>query len=133
MIWYHTGRIIQEAVNNKYGEGAILFRGHTAISDADTEFGFISFGTEEQLEEIKAKLDKIPGEIEKRVVKKLEDQKVEDDDRQLIRFKDEIDVPLTKGLVKLSTKELVRRLNERYMTMSPALQNIFMAVQSAIQ
>ena len=132
-VGYHTGRVIQEVVNNKYGEGAVLFRGHTAISDTDTKFDFISFGTEEQFEEIKAKLDKIPSEIEKRVVKKLEDQKAEDDDRSLIRFKDEFDVPMTKGLVKVSTKELGRRLSERYMVMPPILQKIFMAVQSAIQ
>lgn len=98
-----------------------------------TKFDFITFGTKVQFEEIKAKLDKIPIEIEKKVIKKLEDHKAEDDDRELFRFSKEIDVPLTKGLVKLSTKELARRLNERYMTMSPILQNIFVAVQSAIQ
>jgi hypothetical protein len=132
-LGYHTGRVIEKAINNKYGGGALLFRGQEAISDTDTKFQFISFGNEKQLQEIKAKIDKIPGEIEKRVIQKLEGQKVKDEDRRLLNFKNEIDIPLTRGLVKLNTKELTRRLNEHYMTMSPALQQIFMAVQSAIQ
>lgn len=132
-ICYHTGRIIEEVANQKFGEDSILFKGQTAISDDNTKMEFISFSISEEFEEIKAKLNKIPIEIENRIITKVKNEKAEQDDRNLIRFKDEFELPLTKGLVKVSSKEMARRMNERYITMHPILQKIVIAVQAAIQ
>jgi hypothetical protein len=132
-IGYHTGRIIEEAINQTYGEGSVLFKGHSAISDDNTKFDFISFSPENEFKEIKNKLDRIPSEIEEKITELLNDEKAEEEDRRLIRFKDEFEVPLTKGLVKVSTNEMARRMNERYMKMHPILQKIVTAVQAAIQ
>jgi len=67
------------------------------------------------------------------VIKKFRGEIGDNDHRHLIRLKDEIDIPFTKGLIQLSTTELNRRVSERYTTMHPILQQIAMAVQSAIQ
>jgi len=132
-IGYHTGRIIEEAINQTYGEGSVLFKGQSAISDDSTRFEMISFVAKEEFEEIKARLDRLPSEMEEKVFKKYKEEITDVDERRLFRLKDAIDVPFTGGMIQVSTKEIQRRVSERYMTMHPVLQQIAMVVQSAFQ
>lgn len=127
-LGYHTGRIIQEIVNKKYGEGTLLFKGQTAISDDKTKYEFINFGLKEKLAEIQGQLS----ELQSHLNPVINEAKAKAEQKGIIGIKDEVDIPFAKGIV-VRPMEIGRLLNERYVQMHPLLQKIVIAVQSAIQ
>jgi uncharacterized protein YjbI with pentapeptide repeats len=127
-IGYYTGRIIEEAINQKYGEGTIILKGQTAISSSSTQYEFINFGDTKQLDEIQIQLSVLQDSLRPVIEQALENNK----QKSIIGISDEIGVPLTQGLV-VRPKEISQRLNERFMTMHPFLQKIIMTVQGTIK
>jgi hypothetical protein len=124
----YTGGIIEQAINQKYGEGSLLFRGQTALSNHTTKYEFINFGTDEQLNEIQGTLSDIQNQLKP----VIEEAKAKHEPKPAIDLKEEVDIPFTKGLI-VRPKEVARLLSERHAQMHPLLQNIILTVQKAIQ
>ena len=127
-LGYHTGRIIQELVNQKYGDETLLFKGQTAISDDTTKYEFVNFGHKEKLAEIHDQLKELQSHLNPVII----EAKAKFEQKGIIGIKDEVDIPFVKGLI-VRPKEVGHLLNERYLQMHPLLQKIVIAVQSAIQ
>jgi hypothetical protein len=125
---HYTGGVIEQAINQKYGEGSLLFRGQTALSNHMTKYEFINFGTDEQLKEIQGRLSDIQDQLKPFI----DETKANHEPKSVIDIKEEIDIPFAKGLI-VRPKEVARLLNERHAKMHPLLQKTILAVQAAIQ
>jgi hypothetical protein len=125
-LTYYTGGIIQECVNEEFGETTLLFTGLTALSNDSTKLEFLSFKDKENMNQLLSTVSK----IENKLNLLLQEEQVKKKPKGTIGVKEEIDI--AKGLV-IRPKEVGRILTERYNQMSPLLQRIFHATKSAIQ
>jgi hypothetical protein len=126
---YYTGRIIQQEINQKYGEGAVIFKGQTATSNDTTKFEFL--GDPDKSTVINETLMELPGKLNPTI----EDFKSNCEPKSIIGVKDEIDwqdIVFLKFPV-FRPKELERALKERYARMHPLLQNIIRTIQLHIR
>jgi len=122
-----TGRIIQEAINKKLGQPAVFFKGQNALSGGETKLEFI------------IPEDREPGDKSEAILKDMQEKlnyilaqkKGRHETKSIIGVKKEIDVSELFGdLVR--PYELGRLLTEHLNQLSPLLQRIIQAVQSAI-
>lgn len=125
---HYVGQVIEQTIDQKYGEGTILFRAHIALSNQTTKYEFINFGTNEQVRELQGTINEIKDQLKP----VIEEAKAKQEQKTIIDLKEEIDIPFAKGLI-VRPKEVARQLNERYVHMHPLLQKIVIAIQSAIQ
>ena len=127
-IGYYTGRIIEEAVNQQYGEGTLLLKGQTAISNTSTQFEFIHFGACGKLDEIQARLSELKDALSP-VIEQASEKHLS---KSVLGIRNEIGIPFTQALV-VRPKEVVRVLNERFLEMHPLLQKMIMTIQDTIK
>lgn len=123
-LTYYIGRIIQEVSVEKYGAGTLVFKGQTAISNTTTRCDFLSFQDNEIIVNINSNLI----EIQKKIIDILEERKSNSKDKDIIKLKNKIDLPLVP--LQLDTNAIQNVFNERFVMMSPVLQKIIVAVQS---
>lgn len=128
-ISYYTGRIIEQTINRKYGEGSLRLKGQTAISDDITKFEFLSFSASDEMIEIKDKLSEIQWQLN--LV--IEEAKSKSEHKNAFGFKSEIDIPFTGGTLAVRPNELELVLKKRYAQMHPFLQNIIHTIQLYIR
>ena len=117
---YYTGLIIEQAINRKYGEGSLRFKGQTAISDNTTKFEFISFSASDVFSKIKNIVSELQNQL-KLVITKT---KSKSEHQNPFGLKSEIDIPFNCGTLVTRPKDLERVLIKRYAQCHPLLQNI---------
>jgi uncharacterized protein YjbI with pentapeptide repeats len=124
---YYTGRLIQQAINQKYGEGTVIFKGQTATSDDTTKFEFLS--DSEKFATINKRLLELQSHLEP----VIEEIKTKNGPKNIIGLKSEIDIPFSGGTLITRPKEIDRVLKERFAQMNPLLQNIIHTIQLHIR
>jgi len=123
-LTYYTGYIIQECVNEEYGEGSLVLKTQTALSNDSTKFEFMSFQDGEKLDEIIAKMS----EIEKKTNHIYKETIAKQETKDIITVTEKIPLgPLPIGISTIAVKNV---LIERFNRMDPLLQRIIVAVQS---
>lgn len=126
-LTYYVGRIIQEAANEKYGEGSLVLKGETALSNTSTKFEFLSFLENEKFDKIYINLIEIREKINTVYGESISKQ----EDKDILKLKEKIALP---GLpVEIDTKAVQNVLTDRFAKMSPILQKIVLAIQSSIR
>jgi uncharacterized protein YjbI with pentapeptide repeats len=118
-----TGRLIQEAVDRKYGQGTLLFKGQTALSNETTRYEYMVFDPSIQLDELQTQLSQLQNHLEP----VIEKAKANNEPKKIIGVKDEIDLPFAKGLV-VRPKELVPLVTKGYLRLSPNVQAFLLKV-----
>lgn len=121
---YLTFRIIEQAINQKYGEGSVIFTGLNAIANTESRAKFLGFSTPNELTEIKHDISGMRKEL-KQV---FEDANSKNNLLNAIGWKSEIDIPFTGGALVVRPKEIESVLNERYVQMKPLLQQIIQTI-----
>lgn len=151
-LTHYTGRLIEWLVNHRHGEAVLLFRGQLALSMDTVRQEFVVLpkndGTAErilkevqgigekllpvfdEMREGSAALCRTLGEVEDAVDQGFQELRDEKAHSPILALKD-IDVPLLP--VKVRPQGVVDELNKRFASMTPALQRIIVAIQSAIQ
>jgi hypothetical protein len=127
-IVYLAGQLVEQIINQQYGEGAVIFKPQQGITGDSTINDYLTFGTSEQLSEIEAKIS----ELQNQLSPVIDEAKAKTEPLPAIDVKNEIDVPFAKGIV-VRPREVARVLNERYATMHPFLQKIIQTIQSVIR
>lgn len=124
-IGYMIGRIIEKTLNQKYGEGIAIFKGHTAISDDATKFEFL--GDPKKNNEILKTLSQI--QIILNPV--FEEFKTKKEPQNLLGLKKEIDFQdlLSLNFLVLRPKEISSELVARYARLHPLIQQIINTIQ----
>ncbi len=117
---YYAGLIIEQAINRKYGEGALRLKGQTEISDDTTKFEFICFSAPDIFTEIKNKLSELQNHL-KPVIKKT---RAKSGHQNHVGLKPEIGIPFRLGSLVTRPKDIDRMLIKRYAQCHPLLQNI---------
>jgi len=117
-LTYYSGLIIQQAINKKFGEGTVIFKGQNAVSNDSTNFEFLS-DPEKFL-----KVSKKVSELAKELNIVIEEAKSKNDHLPPIGFASEIPIPFTGGAIVIRAKELEKTLTERFVQMNPLLQKI---------
>jgi len=131
-LTHYTGRIIEKIINEKFGDGSLMFNRHEAISNIDnqeqTKQKFIAFD-EKKVNDIQGQLSKF-GDKLNLIFSEIRDQKKTKGNNG---FKDEIDISFMPGLV-LRKDEIEKIFNDKepenikgFSKLSPLIQKIMLA------
>ena len=120
---YLTGRFIEQAINQKYGEGSILLKGQVAVSKDKTKFEYVIFA--ESNDDIRKQLL----ELRKQLQPVINAARSEEEGQLPFGLGSEIGIPFTEGALVVRPKELERLMIERYYKMHPLLQTITQTIQ----
>ncbi|MCP3932409.1 MAG: hypothetical protein GY705_25340 [Bacteroidetes bacterium] len=126
-IGYYAGRIVEKAIKKKFGYNAIFFIGQTAISDSSAEYIFINIGTVEQLKKVKQKLADIQTHLEPII----EYIKTKNNNGFRLGLQEAVEIPLELR-INMRPKEMVARMDDRYIKMQPLIQHIIKTVVDAV-
>ena len=125
-LTHYTGKFIEWMINAKYGDAVLLFKGQEALSDKTTQQKFMGFAEQEKLDEIQRQI-KV---VEQKLNPVLKEISINKKPKNPIDINEEIEI--AKALV-VRPKEIVRVFNDKFMTMSPVLQQIFLAIQETFK
>lgn len=125
-LTYYTGRIIEAAINKKHGDGSVVLKGQTALSDNSTKCEFISFQGREKLDSISS----IVAVIKDQVNYIFEEHKAKQEDKDFLKIPEKIDLKIIP--LEIDSNAFKNVLAERFAKMSPLLQKVVIAIQSAI-
>lgn len=125
---HYVGLLIQNATNERYKKGAVLFAGQKVLTNDTTLQQFIVF-SDEACQNIIKEIQKIPTII----AQSIREEKAE---KGIVGLKGEMSlaelmIPISSIVIR--PHKIGEALTERYNTMAPLLQKIFHAIQGAIQ
>lgn len=131
-LTHYTGRIIEKIINEKFGDGSLMFNRHEVFSNIDnqeqTKQKFIAFD-EKKVNDIQDQVSKF-GDKLNHIFREIRDQKKA---KGHIGFKDEIDIPLIPGLI-LRKGEIEKTFNDKgpedikgFSKLSPLIQKTILA------
>lgn len=86
-LTYHIGRFIENAVNKRFGEGALMLKTQAALSKDVTKYEYVSFKEEDELHEI----INILTILQKELKPVIEDAKSKNEPKPVFNIKEKID------------------------------------------
>jgi hypothetical protein len=122
-IAYYTGRIIERAIKQEFGDHTLFFVGLHTSAENKTDFMFKNVGTAEQLKIVNGRL----ASIRRRLKPILGRLAAEDKRANMLTIQEAAEIPFRPEMVA-RPKEIVTRMNDRYVKMHTLLQHILLAV-----
>jgi hypothetical protein len=122
-VAYYTGRIIERAIKQAFGDHTLFFVGLHFTAENKTDFMFKNVGTVEQLQIVNGRLEN----IRRRLTPILGRLNAEDRRANTLTAQEAVEVPFRPEMVA-RPKEIITRMNDRYVRMHTLLQHILLAV-----